>query len=59
MNSSMHSPGMGTGLDNSSSVLIQNATLPTPPPMNGNITGLNNTGTVNNMYTDCTVIYSL
>ena len=44
MNASLHNQGLGSALDNSSSVLIQNATLPTPPPMNGNITDLNNTG---------------
>lgn len=47
MNTSVHNQGMMSpvsGLDNSSSVLIQNATLPTPPPLNSNLTGLNNSG---------------
>ena len=51
MNTSMHNQSMmspGVGLDNvnTSSVLIQNATLPTPPLTNSNLTGLNDTGMI-------------
>ncbi|KAH3701483.1 nuclear factor erythroid 2-related factor 2-like isoform X2 [Dreissena polymorpha] len=45
LNMSLPSHGMGAHMPNASAVLIQNASMPTPAPMSGNIS-FNNTGMV-------------